>query len=141
MSSIEYNWDKFEYPIDSFLRGDGTWKCSVVLGDPKETIVVNPINLVNVTKFTKVYYFQEGENDEAAWIFFAKHSNGFYVFFEASCDYSGFDCQGGGSIVYSKDPRRMYWQGLTDCVRGRVKDFLDEVFEGKEPDDFYMKQH
>jgi hypothetical protein len=46
----------------------------------------------------RVYWYQEGQNDEEEWIFIAKikYGNKFkYIYYEAWCDYTGFDCQGG----------------------------------------------
>ena len=48
-----------------------------------------------------VFFFQVGVNDEESWILIGRFSNNLYYFFDASCDYTGFDCQGGGTLAAS----------------------------------------
>lgn len=50
------------------------------------------------------YWTHEGENDVETWYCLCKLTNGTYVFYTASCDYTGFDCQGGMDIWSSYDP-------------------------------------
>jgi hypothetical protein len=48
----------------------------------------------------KFYFIQIGENDGKSWNILTKINNN-YIYFTASCDYTGFDCRGGGSFGYS----------------------------------------
>ena len=50
----------------------------------------------------ELYFYQEGENDMAPWILIGKlkvKGKTYYFHFNASCDFTGFDCQGGGVIT------------------------------------------
>jgi hypothetical protein len=47
------------------------------------------------------YWVQEGENDGDEWIALGKLENGAFFYFTASCDYTGFDCQGGMNLWVS----------------------------------------
>jgi hypothetical protein len=72
---------------------------------------------------TEYYWIHEGENDEEPWMCLCKLSNepgsegDRYVFYSASCDYTGFDCQGGMEMIISKDKERLFTMGLTDRQR------------------------
>ena len=41
---------------------------------------------------------QEGVNDDKPWLLLCQLESGLYAYFQASCDYTGFDCQGGMSL-------------------------------------------
>ncbi|HYE07683.1 MAG TPA: hypothetical protein VEL07_19345 [Planctomycetota bacterium] len=45
----------------------------------------------------------DGENDEAPWIIYGRLNDGRWFFLEAGCDYTGWDCQAGGSAVVADD--------------------------------------
>ena len=115
----QYNWAEFEYPIASFLGEDGSWTLSATFG--KNYPVPNKEMLLDNQQFEKVYHFKEGHNDDDAWEFIVKHKNGFYIMFDASCDYTGFDCRGGGMIIYDDDPKSFYNFGLTEEFRNCLK--------------------
>ncbi len=66
---------------------------------------------------TQYYLIHEGENDEDDWMCLCKLTNGYYVFYTASCDYTGFDCQGGMEMIISRDLKRLFYEGLTETQR------------------------
>lgn len=111
-------WHRFDYPIDSFISDDGRWTYESVISE--EETEFSEKDMLDHSKFEKVYYYQEGENDGESWTFLVRHTNGYYIFFDASCDYTGFDCQGGGSITYSLDGQKMWELGLTDEFRKKL---------------------
>lgn len=45
----------------------------------------------------------EGENDGPNWLGLFKLRDGRYAFLSAGCDYTGWDCQSGGSALVSDD--------------------------------------
>lgn len=51
------------------------------------------------------------------WIFVVKHRNGNYIYFHAWCDSTGFDCEGGGEIIYDTDANRFWNFALTESIR------------------------
>lgn len=111
-------WSHFDYPIDAFLSGTGCWNYSAAMGEP-DTTETNA-EMMNYNHFEEVYHFQIGENDEDDWQFVVKHKNGYYVTFDACCDYTGFDCQGGGVITYSATWDNFWKFGLTEELRHTV---------------------
>lgn len=72
---------------------------------------------------TEYYWIHEGENDEEPWMCLCKLSNeqgsegDRYVFYSASCDYTGFDCQGGMEMVISKDINKLFNSGMCETDR------------------------
>jgi hypothetical protein len=48
------------------------------------------------------FWVQEGEHDSTPWRCLVKLHDGRYAFYEAGCDYTGFDCQGYMRIWVSK---------------------------------------
>ena len=79
--------------------------------DYKPTI--KPSKLLNIDDWAKIYYYQAGENDGDDWIMICQNKKGVYIYFRASCDYTGFDCQGGGEISYSSN-EQIFWNHCLD---------------------------
>ena len=123
------NWSVFDYPIGSFTgkcdvkcgdkcyihRQEGSWTFQPLIDEDKTDVLES--DMVDYKQFEKVYYARPGANDEENWTFLVKHQNGYYVYFDAGCDYTGFDCQGGGTITYSRDSKKMWTLGLTKEMR------------------------
>jgi len=76
--------------------------------------------MLDHAQFDRVYYAKPGIPDEENWTFLVKHKNGYYIFFDAGCDYTGFDCQGGGTVEYCLDGNKMWFLGLTDDIRDAI---------------------
>lgn len=119
------DWSRFDYAINSFTgKGNcwnqkcGTWNYGPVIDEEKSDIPES--DMVDYNQFETVYFARPGRNDEESWTFLVKHKNGYYVSFDASCDYTGFDCQGGGSITYSEDGKKMWSFGLTNKMREEI---------------------
>ena len=60
----------------------------------------------------EVIYMEEGENDGASWIMFGKLDDGMFFFLTAGCDYTGWDCQAGGSSYVSRDKNKIIYNGM-----------------------------
>lgn len=82
-----------------------------LLGEEKCEVGNFPDNIA------EYYWIHEGHNDEDAWECLCKLDNGNFGFYSASCDYTGFDCQGGMKLIVSKDLERLFWEGLTERSR------------------------
>lgn len=108
------NMDDFDYPIESMLRGDGYWEVNHQSAT-KELLDVKMND-------DHIYFYRVGENDGAAWIMIGKSAH-YYFCFEASCDYTGFDCQGGGSLCYHQDWSVLWNRYMTDCHRRLLLDY------------------
>lgn len=107
----------FKYPMDSFLKGDGYWDVNNSR-DITEAHRIMFRTLMNL-KFDEVYFMQEGQCDGEPWFILAK-VKGFYIYFEASCDYTGFDCRGGGTFGYSNDWKTVWNMYCTNYFRTLV---------------------
>lgn len=63
-----------------------------------------PGNTYDLTPFTredvyKIFGIRPGENDEEEWLIYGKLKDGRWFYLEAWCDYTGWDCQAGGSVT------------------------------------------
>lgn len=108
-SSKKHDWTNFNYPIYSCKEKDGAWTISNK--GPNDDLELDDI--LNTDEFAKVYFCQKGENEGNAWIFIIQREDGVYVYFNASCDYTGFDCQGAGIVYYSSD-WNVFWNMCLD---------------------------
>ena len=83
------------------------------------TLVISP------TILSEYYWIHEGANDEDAWYLLCRVSlgaatagNNFaYVYYTASCDYTGFDCQGGMKLIASHNLKKLVESGMTEQDR------------------------
>lgn len=114
---------KFEYPFESFCEEYGSWNFSSIIGEQDICCNDAPQRITNMNNITEIYFQQDGEKDEETWIL-VYHTNaygGLYVYFEASCDYTGFDCRGGGEVKYSRNYDNLIRFGLPEEVRNLMK--------------------
>ena len=65
--------------------------------------------------YDEIYYLQEGQSDGDPWYIYAKVGE-YYIHFEASCDYTGFHCQ-GGSFSYSTEWKTLWNSYMTKNSR------------------------
>lgn len=111
----QFNWETFDYPLSAFFYNEGEWRCHTIINrsfpDIDIDILLNPLD------FKQIYYVQEGINDGEPWIFLVQHENGFFIYFKASCDYSGFGC---GEIIYDNDWSIMWNYGLDAFMRYKL---------------------
>ena len=61
----------------------------------------------------EIIALREGENDERPWLGLFRLADERYAFIEASCDYTGWDCQAGGFSVSSYHLDRLLRHGIT----------------------------
>jgi len=63
--------------------------------------------------------YSEGENDGPEWLCMGKLKDGRWFVLSAGCDYTGWDCQSGGSASVADDAATVVAFGLTDeqCAR------------------------
>ena len=106
--------ESFRYPIKACLEHEGCWSVNTNCCIPAHKVLD-----FNKLAKSKVYYHQRGHNDAEAWCFIARMDDGMYVYFRASCDYTGFDCQGGGELMYTHDNFNRFWSMFLDTI-GRM---------------------
>lgn len=80
-----------DYPF-SFLRSGDYLVSEILRPIPIEQEQADPGDFPN--NIVEYLWVREGENDEEEWKAYGVLSNGNYFFYKASCDYTGFDCQG-----------------------------------------------
>ncbi len=97
----------FEYPF-SCINEDILYYYN--LADiTKGFVDEEPVDAGNFpTNITDVYWIHEGENDGDAWECLCKLENGLYAYYRASCDYTGFDCQGEMELHLTRVPLKLY---------------------------------
>jgi len=70
----------------------------------------------DITKFPRnintVIWYQVGQHDGDNWILVGRLESGKYFYFNAWCDYTGFDCQSGIDLYLSNTKIDLY----TYCV-------------------------
>lgn len=90
----DYNWrEAFGYvgEPDTEARGHTVHALSRAAG---ATCSINPITCDDVAEIIAA---SAGERDEHSWIGVFRIRDGRYLFVSAWCDYTGWDCQAGGS--------------------------------------------
>ena len=66
-----------------------------------------------------VYYLEEGENDGPSWECIGRLQDGRFFHLEASCDYTGWDRQAGGSATVSHSLDHLLQFGIDNGTRMR----------------------
>ena len=97
-----------EYVMTSFILGE------IVQGLPSEE-PIDPGNFPH--NIVEYYWVHEGMNDEEPWYCLAKLDNGAFIFYTASCDYTGFDCQGGMGLTIASSLEKLVAYEMTEQQR------------------------
>lgn len=113
-----YDWQKaFEYAGEvSEFGNDGSPNISTLTFGAKAS--VEPFNRENVKK---IYGISEGEHDERSWIVYGQLKDKRWFYLEAGCDYTGWDCQAGGSAITAGNKKDLVRYGLTAEARERFR--------------------
>lgn len=82
------------------------------------------------------YWIHEGERDEETWHLLCRLDNGLYAYYYASCDYSGFDCQGMMRLFVSKNALRIFEEAMSQTTQGYC---MREKLEGVKVRDTNMR--
>ena len=128
----------FSYPFSCFnlFENDPDFMSWVITEDP----LFDDNTMANITDKIKnkgyisskctVLFYHEGAPDLDDWLLLLKINDPdicddpFYLFMKAGCDYTGFDCQGSISFVFSHDLNNMIKLGLTTQDRETLYKFL-----------------
>lgn len=70
-----------------------------------------------VEAVTELYGAREGQNDEESWLAYGRLQDGRYFYLEAWCDYTGWDCQAGGTAVIANSRQELERFGLDNEAR------------------------
>lgn len=100
--------EEFKYPFSFLGTEDYEWEeiyCPLIPGERPDDLSLIDVDVEEIKFFHKnikdVLFIRPGENDEISWQLVAKLKNNVYIFYVASCDYTGFDCRGGMRIYAS----------------------------------------
>ena len=63
------------------------------------------------------YWIHEGKRDEETWHLLCRLKNGCYAYYRASCDYTGFDCQGMMQLFVSRSAQRIFEEAMSASAR------------------------
>ena len=78
---------------------------------PLEAAEVSPSDIAEVV------HWYEGENDGDSWMGVLRMKDGRWCYIESWCDYTGFDCQGGGESFYASSEAELAFGCLTQEAR------------------------
>ncbi len=98
----ERTWRR-DYAFHSYCSDTGSWNTR---GVPQPGMIAYETECRDIKR---VFSYQKGENEETDWIMSGELEDGSVFYFQGSCDYTGFDCQGGGKMILA--PR---WDNLLD---------------------------
>lgn len=68
----------------------------------------------------RVIAYADGENDGPSWLVVLELADGRYVFADASCDYTGWDCQSGVRSVVAASLDNLIRWGIGSEERDRL---------------------
>jgi len=68
---------------------------------------------------SKIFHMQDGENDEKDWIGIFELKDGRFISVESFCDYTGWDCQAGGTVTVSYNLNDLIRYGVSEKARQR----------------------
>jgi hypothetical protein len=71
----------------------------------------------------RIYWYQQGENDEQPWLFIAKIKYGEkfkYIYYVAWCDYTGFECEGGMYFYLTDSLSKLLLQAVPEKILNSI---------------------
>lgn len=112
------------------IRNDYDWK--EVFGEggggntTKETEAAPPgspvdITPPNISDIAEIIAAVNGENDGDEWIGLFRLNDGRYLVASGTCDYTGWDCQAGNSLVVCATENDALLYGLSEQQRARME--------------------
>lgn len=91
--------------------------CDIRPALPNDDVSLKPFTVADVAK---IIAYSEGENDGQNWLMLVKLNDGRFAFIDAGCDYTGWDCQAGGTATITKTLLKMKKFGLSDNEKERL---------------------
>lgn len=110
------------------MREDYDWKSALeIAGKPSGIIgYKGSLEFNSWSDIQKLIASDSGANDGANWIAIFRLSGGRHAFLCAGCDYTGWDCQAGGSIQIARTLKDLIRFGLSMDDRARLGYKLDD---------------
>ena len=72
------------------------------------------------------YWINDGKNDEYPWYVLGRLANDAYFYFVASCNFSGFECEGQMALYLANDLQTLYDNGMEAATRLRFASCFDK---------------
>lgn len=121
----------FEEPFSYIINRDRDNYYAKQLYHPHVGANMKTIQLRNAASCTTrfphnieaVYYYEIGWNDGDDWRLIGVLDDGTYFYFEAGCDYTGFDCQGFMRLYLSMDMDDLLDRAVKESVSTHVRRF------------------
>jgi hypothetical protein len=134
-----FSWDMLPIEYATNGRCDDV-KFGPILGEAiDESISIS--SCLNFADYSEILYVQLGQNDEQPWVYLVKHKDGYYVCFDAWCDYTGFSCRGVVKITYSRNRENMLQFGLDEKMRDSIKNNVNYIARGESEDFYYIREN
>jgi len=91
----------------------------------ERTLTYRDDETLSTASFTRedveeLFHLVEGENDGPSWVSIGRLKDGRFFSIEAGCDYTGWDCQAGGSCTFSKTYEDVIQFGTGDSELERL---------------------
>ena len=104
------------------MREDYDWQEAFKALDKVEPVegYEGPLDAVTLDDVEEVVAASAGENDAASWLCIVRLRDRRFVFLDAWCDYTGWDCQGGASAWVHGDLDALVQFGCTADARERM---------------------
>jgi hypothetical protein len=93
------------------------------------------IDIFNVEDIANIHAEVPGHNDEDEWYWIIELKDGRFLLTSAGCDYTGWDCQSGGSstVAESAESAAMLAPEGEDWTGRRIRSNLLAQLQGKQP--------
>lgn len=114
--------------IDAFAN-DYDWRQAVLEANPPAQVHGSSVDITPFAMdgIAEVLRCCDGENDEREWVALLRLTDGRFVGMRAGCDYTGWDCQAGGSSHVAETLDDVARLGLTDEERKRLAVFAGGI--------------
>lgn len=101
---------------------DGDWEEAFVYARTAEPVIGSAAKAGGFTleDVAEVISTSDGENDGPEWLGVFRLRDGRFAFLSAGCDYTGWDCQAGGTAVVASDLAELVRFGITQPDRERL---------------------
>ncbi len=102
------------------FKDDYDWQEAFAYGTPQPTQgYTGSLEPFAIADVEHIYHASEGENDVSEWMVVARLRDGRFIYLEAGCDYTGWDCQAWGQTWVAEDMENLLRWGLTEEARER----------------------
>lgn len=87
-------------PKEFFEQG-WDWPAVLTYITPASNPLTREVRQLTVADVAEILVSVEGENDGPDWLVVMRLVDGCHAFLKAGCDYTGWDCQAGGSCEWT----------------------------------------